>query len=41
VYVQAVLSGEKPAPAPLQRQVDLLERALARLGTTPVQERRA
>ena len=41
VYVQAVLSGEKPAPAPLQRQVDLLERALARLGTAPAQERRA
>ena len=41
VYVQAVLSGEKPAPAPLERQVDLLQRALVRLGTTPAQERRA
>jgi hypothetical protein len=39
--VQAVLSGEKPAPAPLERQVDLLQRALARLGATPAQERRA
>jgi hypothetical protein len=28
-YIQSVLSGEKPAPAPLQRQVELLLGALA------------
>ena len=29
VYIQAVLSGEKPVPAPLERQVELLMGALA------------
>ena len=29
VYIQSVLSGEKPAPAPLERQVELLMAALA------------
>jgi anthranilate phosphoribosyltransferase len=29
VYIQAVVSGEKPAPAPLTQQVDCLMRALA------------
>jgi anthranilate phosphoribosyltransferase len=29
LYIQSVLSGEKPAPAPLERQVDLVLRALA------------
>jgi anthranilate phosphoribosyltransferase len=29
VYIQSVLSGEKPAPAPLERQVELLMNALA------------
>ncbi|MDO9284811.1 MAG: DNA-binding protein YbiB [Aquabacterium sp.] len=31
VYIQAVLAGEKPGPAPLDRQVELLLRALDRL----------
>ena len=31
VYIQGVVAGEKPGPAPLDRQVDLLLRALARL----------
>ena len=31
VYIQGVVAGEKPGPAPLDRQVDLLIRALARL----------
>lgn len=37
VYVQAVVSGEKPAPAPLLEQVELLvraQRALQQLGAT-------
>jgi anthranilate phosphoribosyltransferase len=41
VYIQAVASGEKPAPAPLERQVELLTRALARLQQAPALERRA
>lgn len=41
VYIQAVSSGEKPAPAPLERQVELLMRALARLQQAPAFERRA
>ena len=32
VYIQAVLAGEKPGPAPLERQVQLLLAALGRLG---------
>lgn len=33
-YIQAVVSGEKPAPVPVLRQVDCLRRALAAIGTT-------
>jgi len=29
MYIQSVLSGEKPAPAPLLQQVESLRRALA------------
>ena len=29
LYIQSVISGEKPAPAPLLRQVDTLVRSLA------------
>lgn len=35
LYIQAVLSGERPGPAPLARQVDLLLGALAALQSTP------
>jgi len=35
LYIQAVLSGERPGPAPLTRQVDLLLGALAALQSTP------
>lgn len=35
LYVQAVVAGEQPAPAPLERQVALLMGALARLGSQP------
>lgn len=35
LYVQAVVAGEQPAPAPLERQVALLMAALARLGSQP------
>jgi anthranilate phosphoribosyltransferase len=31
LYIQAVVSGEKPAPAPLEQQVNLLMKALAAL----------
>ena len=31
VYIQGVVAGEKPGPAPLDKQVDLLRRALQRL----------
>lgn len=31
LYIQGVLAGEQPAPSPLQKQVDLLLRALQRL----------
>lgn len=41
VYIQAVAAGEKPAPAPLERQADLLMRSLARLEAAPARERRA
>jgi hypothetical protein len=40
VYIQAVASGEKPAPAPVDRQVHLLLQALARLDAGR-QEKRA
>lgn len=35
LYIQAVASGEKPAPAPLQRQVESLLQALRQLGGAP------
>ncbi len=35
VYIQAVISGEKPAPAPLTQQVQVLSRALASLVAAP------
>ena len=41
VYVQGVLAGEKPGPTPLERQVGLLMRALARLEARTGQVRRA
>jgi anthranilate phosphoribosyltransferase len=41
VYIQGVLAGEKPGPAPLDRQVHLLLAALARLGSTTPQVKRA
>jgi len=39
LYIQAVAGGEKPAPAPLEKQVDLLLRSLGRLAS-PQRERR-
>ena len=39
VYIQGVVAGEKPGPAPLDKQVDLLLRALQRLGTLPHEKR--
>jgi anthranilate phosphoribosyltransferase len=41
VYIQGVLAGEKPGPAPLDRQVDLLLAGLARLGSGAPQVKRA
>jgi anthranilate phosphoribosyltransferase len=38
VYIQSVVSGEKPAPAPLTQQVDCLIRALAAIGQKAPQE---
>jgi anthranilate phosphoribosyltransferase len=38
VYIQAVVSGEKPAPAPLTQQVDCLMRTLAAINQTAPQE---
>lgn len=38
VYIQSVVSGEKPAPGPLTRQVDCLRKALQALADTPVHE---
>ena len=39
VYIQGVVAGEKPGPAPLDKQVDLLLRALQRLATVPHEKR--
>ena len=39
VYIQGVVAGEKPGPAPLDKQVDLLLRALQRLGTVALEKR--
>lgn len=41
VYNQAVVAGEKPSPGPLDRQVELLLRALRRLDSAGTRERRA
>jgi anthranilate phosphoribosyltransferase len=41
VYIQGVLAGEKPGPAPLDLQVRLLLAALARLGSSAAQVKRA
>jgi hypothetical protein len=35
LYIQSVLSGEKPAPGPLARQVQLVLRALSALDAPP------
>ena len=35
LYIQAVVSGEKPAPAPLLQQVDCLERTLEAMRKPP------
>ncbi len=37
MYIQSVVSGEKPAPAPLTQQVACLVRCLAALGAAPAQ----
>ncbi len=39
VYIQGVLAGEQPGPASLDKQVDLLLRALQRLASTDPQAR--
>jgi anthranilate phosphoribosyltransferase len=41
LYIQSVVSGEKPAPAPLTQQVDCLVQALAALGRSAPQEKTA
>jgi len=41
LYIQSVVSGEKPAPGPLQQQVDCLVGALAALQRLPAQEKTA
>lgn len=41
VYIQAVVAGEKPGPGPLDRQVELLLRALKQLEAGAARERRA
>lgn len=38
LYIQSVVSGEKPAPGPLARQVDSLHRAVLALTETPAHE---
>jgi anthranilate phosphoribosyltransferase len=38
VYIQAVVSGEKPAPAPLLRQVECIGQALARIAPAGARE---
>ena len=38
IYIQAVVSGEKPAPAPLTQQVDCLMRTLAAINQTAPRE---
>jgi len=41
LYIQSVVSGEKPAPGPLTQQVDCLMQALAAIEQTAPQERTA
>jgi len=41
LYIQAVISGEKPMPAPLARQAECIRRALVELGHAPARERSA
>jgi anthranilate phosphoribosyltransferase len=41
LYIQSVVSGEKPAPAPLTQQVDCLVQALRAAEHVPVQEKSA
>jgi anthranilate phosphoribosyltransferase len=41
VYIQAVVSGEKPAPGPLTQQVECLMAALGAIGGTAPQEQTA
>jgi anthranilate phosphoribosyltransferase len=41
LYIQSVVSGEKPAPGPLTQQVDCLMRALAAIDHTAPQEQSA
>ena len=41
VYIQSVVSGEKPAPRPLMQQVECLMRALGAIGHSAPQEQRA
>jgi anthranilate phosphoribosyltransferase len=38
VYIQSVVSGEKPAPGPLTQQVDCLMHALAAINQTAPRE---
>jgi len=38
VYIQSVVSGEKPAPGPLTQQVDCLMRSLAAIDATPKEQ---
>ena len=38
LYIQAVVSGEKPAPAPLTQQVECLRQALAVIHQAPSKE---
>jgi len=38
LYIQAVVSGEKPAPAPLTQQVECLRQGLAVIHQTPLKE---
>jgi hypothetical protein len=41
MYIQSVISGEKPAPAPLTQQVGCLRAALAELARTHPKEKSA
>ena len=39
MYIQSVVSGEKPAPAPVLQQVEAIRAALSRLAATALQEK--